>query len=102
MDIQQRIEQLIQERNDFAKENLLFRQKITEVVTQRLDDICWRDVYIELAALVGIEFDPDLLPRDQMLANCERFIDSVKTKTPYKPVYFPDEECKITEKELKE
>lgn len=77
------------------------KNAITKIVTQRLDDICWRDIYTELAGLVGVEFDPDLLPRDQMLANCERFIDSVKNKTEYTPVYFSNEECTITEEELK-
>lgn len=56
---------------------------IRKVVTQAGDDLCWRDIYVELARLVGIEFNPDLLPKEQMLRNCERFIDSLASGAPY-------------------
>lgn len=53
------------------------------VVTQPADDLCWMDVYTKLAALVGIPFDPKMLPRAKMLANCERFVDSLLIGCPY-------------------
>lgn len=63
----------------------LIKSTIRRIVTERYDDICWMDVYKELAAFVGIEFDPKMLPRERMLKNCERFVDSLLTDTEYKP-----------------
>jgi hypothetical protein len=56
---------------------------IRRVVTQQADDLCWMDVYNYLAALVGVRFDPAMLPADQMLANCDRYVNSLKTGCPY-------------------
>jgi hypothetical protein len=53
------------------------------VVTQQADDLCWMDVYTKLAGLVGIPFDPMMIPRDVMLANCERYVDSLLGGCPY-------------------
>jgi hypothetical protein len=58
---------------------------IKKVITQTGDDLCWMDIYKELASLVGIEFEPEMLPREQMLANCTRFVDSLLTGTAYTP-----------------
>lgn len=65
------------------RRNRELEEEIKGVVTQPLDDICWRDVYTRLAKLVGIEFDPDMLPKSQMMKQCERFIDSLKGGEPY-------------------
>jgi hypothetical protein len=53
------------------------------VVTQQAGDLCWMDVYTKLAGLVGIPFDPMMSPRDVMLANCERYVDSLLGGCPY-------------------
>jgi hypothetical protein len=61
---------------------------VKRVLSQRGDDICWRDVYTELAALVGVEFTPELIgDREKMMANCKRFVDSMYDGGPYVPVY---------------
>lgn len=61
---------------------------VRRVVSQRADDLCWMDVYVELAGLVGVEFVPELIdPPERMLGNCRRFVDSLKTGGPYVPVY---------------
>jgi hypothetical protein len=65
---------------------------IKKVVTQNGDDICWMDVYKDLGSLVGIEFNPEMLPRDEMLSNCAKFVDSLLTGTEYKlTVEYPAE-----------
>ena len=61
---------------------------VTKVVTQRGDDICWRDIYTELAKLVGIDFSPELIcDKEKMLANCSKFVDSLYDGGTYTPVY---------------
>lgn len=61
---------------------------VRRMVTQRGDDICWRDLYTELAGLVGLPFVPELMySRNQMLANCERFVVSLYDGGPYIPLY---------------
>lgn len=63
--------------------------RVVQILTQCrcaetvLNGLCWRDIYVELAKLVGIDFNPDLLPKDRTLRNCERFIDSLATLKPY-------------------
>jgi len=60
---------------------------IKKVVTQEGDDICWRDIYTDLAKLVGIEFCPKLIAEpEQMLANCCEFVRSLRGGD-YTPVY---------------
>ena len=56
---------------------------IREVVTQQGDELCWLDVLRDLAKLVGLEFDPKLLPRDTFERNCRRFADHIYTGVPY-------------------
>jgi hypothetical protein len=56
---------------------------IRAVVTPQGDDLCWADVYRELASLVGIDFDPYLLPTDVFLGNCRRFVESLRSGRPY-------------------
>lgn len=46
---------------------------IRNAVTQKGDDLCWLDVMRDLARLVGIEFNAELLPKEVFLKNCERF-----------------------------
>lgn len=57
---------------------------IREVVTQQGDDLCWMDIYTRLGKLVGVVVDPTLLPDEEMLANCKRFISSLRSGCPYK------------------
>lgn len=60
---------------------------IRKVVTQRGDDICWRDAYTDLAKLVGIDFCPELIcDPEKHLANCCMFIGSLRTGK-YKPIF---------------
>lgn len=65
---------------------------IRSVVTEQGDDLCWMDVYTKLGKLIGIEFDPKLLPREQMLINCHLFVDSLLDGTKYEPAYSNPEE----------
>jgi hypothetical protein len=66
---------------------LLIEKLVKEAVTQRCDHICWRDLYTNLAKLVGVEFVPDLIDDPaKMKANCDVFIDSLYNG-PYKPIY---------------
>ena len=57
---------------------------IRSVVTQSHDELCWLDVMRDLAKLVGVEFDPKLLPRDQFERNCRRFAEHVYEGIPYR------------------
>jgi hypothetical protein len=57
--------------------------KVKSALTQTGDDVCWRDLYNpEVAALVGVEFDPALLPKPRFLGNCGHFYDCLATGTP--------------------
>jgi hypothetical protein len=56
---------------------------IRHVVTREADDICWMDAYTSLAHLVGLTFDPLLIPADRMLANCGRFVADLHAGRPY-------------------
>jgi hypothetical protein len=48
---------------------------IRYVVTQKFDDVCWLDVYVRLAKLVGLDYNPLLLPREQFLHQCGHYYD---------------------------
>lgn len=75
-------------RSELKGELVRLRTAIRDVIDQRGDDLCWRDVYTKLAALVGVEFVPQLMcDPDTMRANCNRFIDSLYNGGPYIPVY---------------
>jgi hypothetical protein len=56
---------------------------IRHVVTREADDLCWMDAYTSLAHLVGLTFDPLLIPADRMLANCGRFVADLHAGRPY-------------------
>jgi hypothetical protein len=63
-------------------------QRLHDIVAAALreqgDRVCWRDIYNpEVAALVGVTFDPALLPRGHFLANCEHFYDCLAADRPY-------------------
>jgi hypothetical protein len=60
-------------------------ETIREIVTEPGDYLCWRDVFLRLGALVGIEFDPLLLPPGQHLAQCACFVASLHSGKPYDP-----------------
>lgn len=62
---------------------LELEEAIREVVTQEMDDICWMDIYVRLAKLVGIDFYPKLLPKEKFKKNCDRFTESVYVGCPY-------------------
>lgn len=78
-----------------AKQNEELRARVAEleeaingVVTQRADDLCWRDIYTELAKLVGIDFTPELIcDQDKFLANCKRFDESLRSGGGYLAVH---------------
>ncbi len=66
------------------------RQRVAElegaincVLSQRLDDICWMDVYTTLGKLVGHDFNPVLLDRKDFKANCDRFTLHMYDGAPY-------------------
>jgi hypothetical protein len=64
---------------------LRIREKVRAAVTARGDDLCWLDLYRDLAAAVGVDFDPKLIDPGRMLDNCRRFVRSFLSGTPYKP-----------------
>lgn len=57
---------------------------VIKVVSQKQDDVCWLDAYRELAKLVDVPYDPQLLPRPRFLANCQRYYDCLAEGYPYK------------------
>lgn len=48
---------------------------VREVCSQKLDDLCWMDLY-KLADAIGCLM-PDMttLPKDVMMSNCSKYID---------------------------
>jgi hypothetical protein len=64
----------------------------TKVLNQKADNVCWRDVYLELAALLGVPFDPELLPKAEFLHNCGVFYDSLASGCPYSTPAPPHED----------
>lgn len=62
---------------------------IRYVLTQGQDDLCWMDVYTRLGALVGVRFEPNVLPTEVFLANCARFEASLKSGLTYVPTRGP-------------
>lgn len=50
------------------------------VVTQQGDDLCWMDVYQRLGPLVGVDFDPVLVPTVLFLENCRRYESSLRSR----------------------
>lgn len=56
---------------------------IHKTVTQNMDDICWMDVFANLAKEVGVDFNPLKLPRHQFEKNCARFTEDLYAKKPY-------------------
>lgn len=62
---------------------LLLEAAVKQTVTEEGDDICWLDVYVTQASLVGIGFDPALIPKKQLQRQCDQFIDSIYTGCPY-------------------
>lgn len=60
---------------------------VRKMVTQEGDDLCWRDLYEDCAALVGVSFCPKLIENeDAQEANCKAFIRSLKSG-PYCPIF---------------
>jgi hypothetical protein len=57
---------------------------VKEALSQKGDDVCWRDIYnAEVAGIVGVEFDPELPPKPRHMANCDHFYDCLAGGTPY-------------------
>src|SRR5690554_5248250 len=48
-----------------------------ETLAQQYDDICWMDFYTKIASILGVQWQPALLPKEKLLANCQRFADAV-------------------------
>jgi len=46
-----------------------------KMLAQEFDDVCWLDVYREIGVLLGIPYDPKLLPKEKFLGNCSRYFD---------------------------
>jgi len=61
----------------------VLERAILDVVTAQHDEICWLDVMRDLAALVGVEFKPELLPREAFERNCRAFAAHVYEGVPY-------------------
>lgn len=61
------------------------------MLAQEFDDICWLDFYLKIAKILGVDYDPKLLPRDRFLGNCGRFYDSMAAGKPYQRD--PSKEC---------
>lgn len=67
-----------------------WRQAARWILSQRGDDICWRDFYVKLAKLLPEEPDVSHLllpPREQFLKNCANFEACLRRGDPtsYKP-----------------
>lgn len=60
-------------------------------LAQEFDDVCWLDFYTKIAKILGVEYDPKLLPRARFLGNCGRFYDSMAAGQPYQRD--PSKEC---------
>ena len=56
---------------------------VKDVLKQTGDKVCWLDVYTEMAELVGVKFNPELLPKEKFLGNCSHFHDCLKKGEPY-------------------
>lgn len=57
---------------------------VKQALSQQGDDVCWRDLYNpEVAAIVGVEFDPKLLEKAAFLGNCNHFYDCLAREKPY-------------------
>lgn len=61
----------------------LLPDAVRGVLAEPGDDICWYDVFVRLAWLVDVEFEPAMIPPARMKAQCDRFIDSLATGCPY-------------------
>jgi hypothetical protein len=59
-------------------------EAIRYVVTQKFDDVCWLDAYVKLGKLVGIDYDPLLLPKAQFLHQCDHFYDCLASGETYR------------------
>lgn len=57
---------------------------ILDVVTQKLDNICWMDVYTKLSKLVEHEFNPLLLPKKEFDYNCSKFSNAMYSLQSYR------------------
>lgn len=69
------------------------RDKVKEIVTLSGDDLCWRDIYTELASLVGVDFCPELMcDQDKFLDNCKAFDCSLRNGGPYNKVWVEKKE----------
>lgn len=72
--------------NAFAQERHEYetlRGEIEKVLDTSADDICWLDVYRDLATTIGRKFDPKLLPRAVFERNCARYAAAMYEGKPY-------------------
>jgi hypothetical protein len=60
-------------------------RRVNWMLDQKFDDLCWLDLYRDLGKILGREFKPEQMPREQFLANCAAYHDSLACDTPYVP-----------------
>ena len=63
---------------------LKLKEIVANALQQQGDDVCWKDIYnSEVAALVGVIFDPQLLPKPCHMENCDHFYDCLAANVNY-------------------
>jgi hypothetical protein len=60
-------------------------EKVKDALACQRDDTCWMDICHALADVVGVPFDPKMLPRERMLGNCAHYVDCLLAGHPYVP-----------------
>lgn len=65
-------------------------RRVNWMLDQKFDDLCWLDAYRELGKILGREFKPEQMPREQFLANCAAYHDSLARNCPYQPPHRRD------------
>jgi hypothetical protein len=85
-DCEEKFYNIIEEAEVFVKEpdkETEMKEAILDVLSQEIDHICWMDIYTKLAKVVGVPFDPTLVPRPIFEKNCQRFTESIYSGQPY-------------------
>lgn len=54
-----------------------------KALAQEFDDVCWLDLYKEIGVVLGVPYDPKLLPKLTHMSNCSRYFDCMKDGKPY-------------------
>lgn len=61
------------------------RDCVVYALTREGDDVCWMDLYVKLAELAGLKFDPRRIDPARLLANCREFVAALHAGRPYVP-----------------